>query len=71
MSDVDNMNTTVAEKETVNVDASRRNFFKNSIAGAFGAAAMMNLVPDGIRSAAWAAGWARMSAATSRKDRRP
>jgi len=56
MSDIDNINTTVTEKETVSVDASRRNFFKNSIAGAFGAAAMMNLVPDGIRSAAWAAG---------------
>jgi nitrate/nitrite transport system substrate-binding protein len=56
MSDIDNINATVVEKETVSVDASRRNFFKNSIAGAFGAAAMMNLVPDGIRSAAWAAG---------------
>ncbi len=38
------------------VDGNRRNFFKHSIAGAFGAAAMMNILPTGIRSSAWAAG---------------
>jgi nitrate/nitrite transport system substrate-binding protein len=38
------------------VDASRRNFFKHSIAGAFGAAAMLNMLPAGVRSMAYAAG---------------
>jgi len=38
------------------VNADRRQFFKNSIAGAFGAATMMNMLPTGIRSGAWAAG---------------
>jgi nitrate/nitrite transport system substrate-binding protein len=41
---------------TESVDASRRNFFKHSIVGALGAATMMNMLPNGIRSAAWAAG---------------
>jgi nitrate/nitrite transport system substrate-binding protein len=45
--------TTVGAKT---VDTSRRNFFKHTIAGAFGAASMMNMLPSGIRSAAWAAG---------------
>lgn len=38
------------------VDTSRRNFFKHSIAGALGAATMMNMLPAGLRSNAWAAG---------------
>jgi nitrate/nitrite transport system substrate-binding protein len=38
------------------IDSSRRNFFKQSIAGAFGAAAMMNMLPADIRTAAYAAG---------------
>ena len=42
--------------EKIGVDASRRNFFKYSAAGAFGAAAMMGLVPNGIRNMAYAAG---------------
>ena len=38
------------------VDASRRNFFKHTIASTFGAAAMMNMLPAGVRSMAYAAG---------------
>lgn len=38
------------------VDNGRRDFFRTSAAGAFGAAALMGLVPSGIRSQAWAAG---------------
>ncbi|MES2580901.1 MAG: CmpA/NrtA family ABC transporter substrate-binding protein [Pseudomonadota bacterium] len=38
------------------VDADRRQFFKHTIAGAFGAAAMMNIVPAGIKNMAYAAG---------------
>ncbi len=38
------------------VNTSRRGFFKQAVAGAFGAAAMMNIVPAGIRTNAWAAG---------------
>ncbi len=45
--------TTVGSKS---VDTSRRSFFKHTIAGAFGAAAMMNMLPAGIRSMAYAAG---------------
>ncbi len=41
---------------TSSVDASRRQFFKHSIAGAFGAAAALNMMPAGIRSMAYAAG---------------
>jgi nitrate/nitrite transport system substrate-binding protein len=40
----------------VAVNNSRRDFFRNSAAGAFGAAALMGLVPNGIRSQAYAAG---------------
>ena len=35
---------------------SRRGFFKQAIAGAFGAAAMMNIVPEGLKNMAYAAG---------------
>jgi nitrate/nitrite transport system substrate-binding protein len=45
-----------ADNSTAAVDNSRRQFFKNAVAGAFGAAAMMNMVPAGIRNQAWAAG---------------
>ena len=31
-------------------DAGRRNFFKQTVAGAFGAAAMMNIMPQGVSS---------------------
>ena len=37
-------------------DASRRNFFKQSIAGAFGAAAMLNILPPSVTNMAYAAG---------------
>jgi nitrate/nitrite transport system substrate-binding protein len=47
---------TIAKTAEIMVDASRRNFFKHSIAGAFGAAAMMNMLPAGVRSMAYAAG---------------
>lgn len=51
--------TTAIETTTVgaeSLDASRRSFFKHTIAGAFGAVAMMNMLPAGIRSMAYAAG---------------
>ncbi|MGQ0443018.1 MAG: CmpA/NrtA family ABC transporter substrate-binding protein [Methylophilaceae bacterium] len=38
------------------LDAGRRQFFKQSVAGVFGAATMMNMLPTGVRSGAWAAG---------------
>lgn len=38
------------------VDNSRRQFFRQAVAGTLGAAAMMNMVPAAIRSQAWAAG---------------
>ncbi len=38
------------------VDASRRQFFRQSIAGAFGAAAALNIMPTGIKNMAHAAG---------------
>jgi nitrate/nitrite transport system substrate-binding protein len=47
---------TIAKPAEIMMDASRRNFFKHSIAGAFGAAAMMNMLPAGVRSMAYAAG---------------
>ena len=40
----------------ISVDNSRRNFFKHSIAGAFGAATMLNIMPKGVSSMAYAAG---------------
>lgn len=43
-------------ESTAAVDTSRRSFFKNAVASAFGAAALMNGVPEAIRSQAWAAG---------------
>jgi nitrate/nitrite transport system substrate-binding protein len=41
---------------TSSVDASRRQFFRQSIAGAFGAAAALNIMPTGIKNMAHAAG---------------
>lgn len=41
---------------TSSVDASRRQFFKHTIAGAFGAAAALNIMPAGIKNMAYAAG---------------
>ncbi|HEY0561919.1 MAG TPA: CmpA/NrtA family ABC transporter substrate-binding protein, partial [Methylophilus sp.] len=38
------------------LNASRRNFFKQAVAGTLGAAAMMNIVPNSIKTKAWAAG---------------
>lgn len=40
----------------VNIDNARRDFFKHSITGVFGAAALMGMVPNGVRTSAWAAG---------------
>lgn len=49
--------TTHDNSSNVNsVDADRRQFFKHTIAGAFGAASMMNIVPAGIKNMAYAAG---------------
>ena len=38
------------------VENGRRNFFKQSIAGAFGAAAAFNIMPSGLKTMAHAAG---------------
>ncbi|MDX1915453.1 MAG: CmpA/NrtA family ABC transporter substrate-binding protein [Methylophilus sp.] len=54
--DVVNQPSESKEISSTTVDASRRNFFKHAVAGAFGAAAMMNMVPNSIRTNAWAAG---------------
>jgi nitrate/nitrite transport system substrate-binding protein len=56
MSDKDYNITAMNLPETKPVDSTRRNFLKTTIASAFGAAAMTNLVPEGFRSTAWAAG---------------
>ena len=40
----------------ISVDNTRRNFFKHTIAGAFGAATMLNIMPKGVSSMAYAAG---------------
>ena len=48
--------TSEIQSASESVNASRRGFFKQAVAGAFGAAAMMNIVPMGIRTNAWAAG---------------
>ena len=42
--------------QSIAVDNSRRDFFRTSAAGAFGAAALMGLVPISIKTNAWAAG---------------
>ncbi|MBC7755759.1 MAG: ABC transporter substrate-binding protein [Bdellovibrio sp.] len=38
------------------VDSNRRNFFKTAVAGAFGAAAALNIMPAGLQNMAYAAG---------------
>ena len=51
------VSTVVSPTEPTNsVDASRRQFFKHTIAGAFGAAAALNMMPAGIKNMAYAAG---------------
>ncbi len=54
--EVVNQPTESNEVPSATVDVNRRNFFKHAVAGAFGAAAMMNMVPNSIRTNAWAAG---------------
>ncbi len=58
MQDQDKTTTTVSSTidTSSSVDASRRQFFKQSIAGAFGAAAALNIMPTGIKNMAYAAG---------------
>lgn len=58
MQDKDKPISTVVKAidSTTSVDASRRQFFKHTIAGAFGAAAALNMMPAGIKSMAYAAG---------------
>ena len=56
-----NTEVTSALVETANTDAtavndSRRSFLRQSIAGAFGAAALLNMMPAGLRNMAYAAG---------------
>jgi len=48
--------TLITTEPITTVDNARRDFFKQSITGVFGAAALMNMVPNGIRTSAWAAG---------------
>lgn len=55
MSEQDNK-TLMTTAPITTVDNARRDFFKQSITGVFGAAALMNMVPNGIRTSAWAAG---------------
>ncbi len=52
-----NKDSKVDQTPVISVDNnSRRDFFRMSAAGAFGAAALMGLVPNGIRTQAYAAG---------------
>ena len=51
-----NKDNKVDQTPAITVDNGRRDFFRNTVAGAFGAAALMNLVPNGIRTQAYAAG---------------
>ena len=51
-----NSKTLITTEPIMTVDNARRDFFKQSITGVFGAAALMNMVPNGIRTSAWAAG---------------
>jgi nitrate/nitrite transport system substrate-binding protein len=61
MRNIDNTSDKIIAKSTPSktesmVDSSRRDFFRNTAAGAFGAAALMGLVPNSIKTNAWAAG---------------
>ena len=53
---ISNANITLDTAPLAPVDSSRRDFFKMSAASALGAATLMGLVPNGIRSMAYAAG---------------
>lgn len=50
------MNSKLSATTTPVIDISRRDFFRSSAAGAFGAAALIGLVPKAINSYAYAAG---------------
>jgi nitrate/nitrite transport system substrate-binding protein len=57
MSDAKKISTVSDATETIQIEnQGRRQFLTQAIAGAFGAAAMMNILPAGVRSQAWAAG---------------
>ena len=57
MSDSNKLPTVPATTNTPTIEnSSRRQFLTKAVAGAFGAAAMMNILPSGVRSHAWAAG---------------
>jgi len=51
-----NNDSTSGKATHTTVDSSRRDFFRNTAAGAFGAAALMGMVPNSIKTNAWAAG---------------
>lgn len=51
-----NKDNKVDQTPAITVENGRRDFFRNTVAGAFGAAALMGLVPNGIRTQAYAAG---------------
>ncbi len=51
-----NNDSTSGKATQTTVDSSRRDFFRNTAAGAFGAAALMGMVPNSIKTNAWAAG---------------
>ena len=50
-----NIATPVIDTKTT-VDASRRQFFKTAVLGAFGAATALNILPAGMQNLAYAAG---------------
>ena len=57
MSDAKKISTVSDATETIQIEnQGRRQFLTHAIASAFGAAAMMNILPAGVRSQAWAAG---------------
>ncbi len=51
---IDVANTSKHSDKTI--DSSRRGFFKNTMLGAFGAATMLNILPEGLKNMAYAAG---------------
>ena len=44
------------KKVDTTIDASRRGFFKNTMLGAFGAATILNILPEGLKNMAYATG---------------
>ncbi len=52
--EIESQLTTTDSQSAVN--ANRRNFFKTAVAGAFGAAAALNIMPAGLQNMAYAAG---------------